>query len=435
MKHSSKVAYKDAEPTKNIFNDVDAITTVLKYLSANTLDVRFIDSATPNYYSRNCTDIEFELDSFYEYCVFAHKGGDIRYVTQSNQWLGETYATVFGENFEIGITDFKKILEVDCRSLVLQSLEKYNCTTAYVVSELTKGFGSYVTTSAFYTPPSRQSIDVHYDKYDVLVHQLYGEKRWRVYLPHLSHVNINQPGTIVLEKDIRDEQPYLNLVMKPGDLLYVPKGWIHYCVNESDSIPSLHVSYVQHVDNVFTLLKKATEQALDSLNAVEDYFEPIIRSNSQDVIDELVIENFCLHLSSKIKGIYSRSKKENFVKQLSPSFPLNEDDQETIKSNKATWSLVESLQSDTLYIEKAFNGFKVKHNCPYRGGIISVDNVNFHIINYDLWNYVMNNEKFTLNQLNTKKLVDENELLDSLEVLIKKTGIFRFSLEPTLDFI
>lgn len=80
-------------------------------------------------------------------------------------------------------------------------------------------------TNLFLTPPKSQGFTAHYDTHSFFVLHLYGEKRWRLY---------DNPVELPLLKErIFDDEvwqprdPSMEILLKPGSLLYVPRGVYH----------------------------------------------------------------------------------------------------------------------------------------------------------------------------------------------------------------
>lgn len=84
---------------------------------------------------------------------------------------------------------------------------------------------------------STEGFGVHWDDHDTIVVQLDGAKRWRIYgttRPYPLYRDIEDPGEAPTE-------PVADLVLHPGDVLYVPRGaWHAVCADQG--VRSLHVT-------------------------------------------------------------------------------------------------------------------------------------------------------------------------------------------------
>jgi ribosomal protein L16 Arg81 hydroxylase len=95
-----------------------------------------------------------------------------------------------------------------------------------------------VHTNIYCSPANTQGFQCHYDLHEVFVLQVEGTKHWRVFRP-LTEAPIESWNRQFAEEVLQTE-PYLDVLLKKGDVLYVPRGHWHYAVAE-DSI-SLHVT-------------------------------------------------------------------------------------------------------------------------------------------------------------------------------------------------
>lgn len=90
----------------------------------------------------------------------------------------------------------------------------------------------------YLTPPGAQGFRTHYDTHDVLVLQVVGEKKWRLY-----------PGQPVPRPTRRTPWPgnltpggeATELTLKQGETLYVPRGVLHDAAAQDDQA-SLHIT-------------------------------------------------------------------------------------------------------------------------------------------------------------------------------------------------
>ncbi|KAL3673359.1 hypothetical protein V7S43_001075 [Phytophthora oleae] len=104
-------------------------------------------------------------------------------------------------------------------------------------------FGGLAGASAYLTPAKSQALAPHHDDVEVFVLQTQGSKKWKLYHPlvelageHSSDLAENQIG-----------QPWMELTVEEGDLLYFPRGVIHQaCTNEKDFSTHVTISVYQH---------------------------------------------------------------------------------------------------------------------------------------------------------------------------------------------
>jgi hypothetical protein len=79
------------------------------------------------------------------------------------------------------------------------------------------------------------AIELHYDSYDLIILQVEGTKRWRIYGSPVCN-----PVRGMLKPQPPSGEPIFNEILQPGDFLFVPAGYWHQC--ETGPGRSLHLS-------------------------------------------------------------------------------------------------------------------------------------------------------------------------------------------------
>ncbi len=132
-------------------------------------------------------------------------------------------------------------------SIVLQGLHRAWGPARAVAQDLAADIGHPVQVNAYVTPPQSRGFDDHYDVHDVFVVQVEGEKHWRVRPPVVEAPLRSQPWT-----GHRDEvraaataDPVVDAVLRPGDVLYLPRGWLHSATALGGT--SIHLTFGVHV--------------------------------------------------------------------------------------------------------------------------------------------------------------------------------------------
>jgi len=114
-------------------------------------------------------------------------------------------------------------------TLVLQGLHRTWAPLAEFTRQLVTDLGHPVQVNAYITPASARGFDPHYDVHDVFVIQIAGQKTWRIHPPvHQSPLR-SQPWDDHRAEVGREAQnpPAIEETFHPGDVLYLPRGWIH----------------------------------------------------------------------------------------------------------------------------------------------------------------------------------------------------------------
>ena len=102
----------------------------------------------------------------------------------------------------------------------------------------------------YLTPPNAQGFAAHFDRHCVFILQVHGEKTWRLY-EHGSHLPVEcKPNLFKRVTEAGKLQQ--ELVLRPGDLLYIPRGLVHEaCTSDS---ASLHITLGLFPKYAFNLL-------------------------------------------------------------------------------------------------------------------------------------------------------------------------------------
>jgi hypothetical protein len=150
-----------------------------------------------------------------------------------------------GAGAEIGdqVADDKVMqLYADGATLVLQGLHRIWPPIIDFAGRLGAELRQPLQVNAYLTPPGSQGFATHYDTHDVFVLQVDGTKRWRVHPPVLPDPLERQAwGGRADEVAATAQGPAaLDVVLSPGDALYLPRGWLHSA--EAQGTRSLHLT-------------------------------------------------------------------------------------------------------------------------------------------------------------------------------------------------
>ena len=138
---------------------------------------------------------------------------------------GGVGATINDQASDVKLTS----LFADGSTIVLQALHRSHGPLIGFAQALGAELGHPVQINAYLTPAQSQGFSAHYDVHDVFVLQIAGEKRWRIHAPVLPAPLRDQPWTdhrSEVEKAALDE-PLIDEVLRPGDALYLPRGYLH----------------------------------------------------------------------------------------------------------------------------------------------------------------------------------------------------------------
>ncbi|HXV57083.1 MAG TPA: cupin domain-containing protein [Gaiellaceae bacterium] len=145
-------------------------------------------------------------------------------------------------------------------TIVLQALHVNWHPLAVFCRLLEEALEQPVQANAYYTPRGSQGFAVHHDTHDVLVLQVAGEKRWLLYDPLLELPLKHQRYS----KSLGEQgEPSDDLVLRAGDTLYLPRGWLHQA--ETSDTDSLHLTIGITAHTWLDAVKGALEACADEL--------------------------------------------------------------------------------------------------------------------------------------------------------------------------
>ena len=96
---------------------------------------------------------------------------------------------------------------------------------------------SAIHTNIYCSWPSHQAFPIHYDAHEVFIMQIHGQKEWFVFEDTFKNPYRDEKSE---HHEPPEGEPYINCILKPGDLLYIPRGHWHYAIAREE--PSLHLT-------------------------------------------------------------------------------------------------------------------------------------------------------------------------------------------------
>ncbi|MEU2836344.1 cupin domain-containing protein [Streptomyces sp. NPDC007076] len=130
----------------------------------------------------------------------------------------------------------RRLIGDEGATLLLRYVDQWHAGVREAADGLADCFQRQVEAFFFLTPPGTRGRPVHRDDADVLAVQIHGSKRWRVY-PGPPDGNW-QPERV----DGDPGDPLLDVVLRQGEVLYVPRGFAH-AAEATGGSASAHLSF------------------------------------------------------------------------------------------------------------------------------------------------------------------------------------------------
>jgi lysine-specific demethylase/histidyl-hydroxylase NO66 len=192
-------------------------------------------------------------------------------------------------------------------TIVVQALHIHWLPAALLCRGLEQRLGCPVQANAYYTPASAQGFAVHHDTHDVLVLQVAGAKRWRLYAPVLEAPLKTQGWSSTLAE--RVGEPIEDFVLDAGDTLYLPRGWPHEAFTSDQE--SLHITVGLHPSTRLDAVRAALAECADDLG-----FRETLDGTGE--VPEALLDRLSAALAPEV---VARRARRGFVASRRPIMP------------------------------------------------------------------------------------------------------------------
>lgn len=182
----------------------------------------------------------------------------------------------------------------------------------------------------YITPHNAQGFAPHYDDHDVFILQTTGTKIWRLY-----NTPVELPSQKLPHHKYKDKyelgKPTFEVELKPGDLLYIPRGLVHDAITTDSA--SVHITLGLHPNYYFELLqeladlaeekpefRQAVPNALTSEHRQQQFkqeFYNLVQNLMENLnVDELRSRKFDQYIASKRSEDQNRFKDSIQINKL-----------------------------------------------------------------------------------------------------------------------
>lgn len=117
----------------------------------------------------------------------------------------------------------------DGNTLIVNGMHKHWPPIRNLCTGLSKETGFKTQVNMYVTPKQSTGFSPHWDDHEVMILQVSGEKFWRLYGngPSLPRKSQHDPIAALRQRTLQPGDPTQELTLRPGDLLYIPRGCVH----------------------------------------------------------------------------------------------------------------------------------------------------------------------------------------------------------------
>ncbi len=208
-------------------------------------------------------------------------------------------------------------------SIRVLDLQRYSTRVANMCRELGGNLGCRVAANVYYSAAGQGHFSsmrggIHWDTHSVFALQTAGKKRWRVFQPVVEQPESHHRSFFF---DIPEAEPILDVVLEEGDVLYLPRGFVHQVRSPPDS-DSMHLAFGVYLPTWADLIDGVLKRAQLELSNRPSWRQAVDLNQPSDAPQK--IEAMLREVISVAKGLDARAILEDTVvaqHQLAPSNP------------------------------------------------------------------------------------------------------------------
>lgn len=206
--------------------------------------------------------------------------------------------------------DFAAVRRVfaEGKTVVIRAMQERCPAIAYFCRRLEAVFRCPVHANLYWTPEGAQGFDAHYDTHEVFVLQLEGTKTWRLYGPGRSLPLVDEKLNV--PKDQLGSPREVSL--GPGDLLYLPRGFVHEAFTAESA--SLHLTVGVNVYRWADLLREALADLTDRDERLRESVPPACLGEARP--SEIFLDRF----RSTLRILADEANMESALRRLNDRF-------------------------------------------------------------------------------------------------------------------
>ena len=249
-----------------------------------------------------------------------------------------------GQNYRPDVNKVQNLVSRGA-SIILNDIQKHNLNLLKFVDELQKLTNGRCQGNLYFSMASHQAFGPHFDLHDVFAIHFEGEKVWNIY-ENIEKSPINHP-VFKLSGDERRKRAgkiIEQVTLRPGDLLYIPRGQYHDALASQNG--AIHIAfgltYLKSIDALTSLWQNFI---------LNEFMRSDIKVNSNK--DEL--QKVLKKLSNELNDLINSKEALEVVANSIQNW--------TYKTQAYSIKKIVS-EGPTYFVDNSIN-FEIKENKPY----------------------------------------------------------------------
>lgn len=292
---------------------------------ANLISPIGIEDFFQNYFEKQFLHIKRDSSDYYHH-ILNTKDLDIYFQTRN---LRHDYLRVVKDGADCPSDDWTKIekrnntepyrlvvieklfgLFNDGATIIINAAQTAIPSIASFCSSLEYELKTCVQPNIYITPPNEQGFTPHFDPHDVFILQISGSKEWCLFdAPFPLPVTAQS----ISEHHYETKEPKQVITMQPGDMLYMPRGTVHFA--KSKDAASIHITVGLLSRYWFNLLENLVEIAKED----SDFRKMIPLGLQSEEAEEKFLEEF----ENKLKVLISKTDAKILLERNHEKFVEN----------------------------------------------------------------------------------------------------------------
>jgi ribosomal protein L16 Arg81 hydroxylase len=160
--------------------------------------------------------------------VDVFKSGQLAKLVDVQDKTGKSSLAVVAEHLRLGAT------------IRVRDIQKFDPRLNRFTGEIRRLFAAQSQINVYLTPPATTGFAPHFDITDVFIVQCVGSKEWKVFHDYTDKMELPMPDTPWDPDRYKPSAPAEAITLRPGDVLYLPRGAMHqaFCTDRE----SMHLT-------------------------------------------------------------------------------------------------------------------------------------------------------------------------------------------------